>query len=609
MSPLAGLKPALVERARADQVAMAFASWPRTTLSMLLGGALLAFAMWSQVNPAWWLAWFALVAVNQVWRWRLADAWKQRQPGPAAVLRWGRYWAIGSALGGALWGLAAVVVFPSSEPHQALLIVCLFGVALGGLNLTAVWRPSFYGFVLPALVPLIARVAWEGDPVHLDTAAVMTVVLAFVLAFGHRVNDLLTQALAIRHENADLIAELRAQTRAAMEAGRVAEAANRAKSQLLAAASHDLRQPLHAVGLFVSALAARTVESGTHAIVRRVQQSLDALDAQFGQLIDLSRLDAGALAPERARVPLAPLFAALAAEFAAQAEAKGLRLVAMPTRLAVDSDPALLARVLRNLVSNAVRYTRAGGVAIGARRRGSQIAIDVVDTGVGIADEHRALIFEEFFQVRSPATSGRGMGLGLAIVRRFADLLGHAVELRSRPGRGSRFRVLAPRVTDLRSGHVAKRRDTDDVTPMRTDATLTGATVAVVDDDPQAIEAMRELFMAWGAEVAGGCDASEALRSLGRLERYPDLIVADLRLDRGACGLDAVAQLRDELGIAIPALVVTGDVSPEAAHSVRAAGLALLPKPVVPAALAGAASVLLAHRTNDELRRSSAPWA
>ena len=244
-------------------------------------------------------------------------------PGPPRSLRWGRYWAVGSALGGALWGLAAVVVFPASEPHQALLIVCLFGVALGGLNLTAVWRPSFYGFVLPALVPLIVRVAWEGDPVHLDTAVVMTVVLAFVLAFGHRVNDLLTQALAMRHENVDLIARAAGADPRGDGGARAAEAANRAKSQLLAAASHDLRQPLHAVGLFVSALAARTVESGTHASSAASQQSLDALDAQFGQLIDLSRLEAGALAPDRARVPLAPLFAALAAEFAAAGRGEG----------------------------------------------------------------------------------------------------------------------------------------------------------------------------------------------------------------------------------------------------------------------------------------------
>jgi signal transduction histidine kinase len=592
VSPLAGLASAQIERARADQVAMAYASLPRTTASMLLGGALLAIAMRGQVGAAWWLAWFALVALNQLWRWRLTAAFRRADPGASALPRWGSYWAAGSTLGGALWGLAAVVVFPASEPHQALLIVCLFGVALAGVNLTAVWRASFYGFVLAALVPLIARVAWEGDPVHLDTAAVMAVVLAFVLAFGHRVNDLLTQALAIRHENVDLIGELKAQTRVAVDARAAAETADRAKSQLLAAASHDLRQPLHAVGLYVSALAARTGEPEVRAIVGRTQQALDALDAQFGQLIDLSRLEAGALAPQRDRVPLAPLLAALAAEFRPQAEAKGVRLIAVPTRLAVDSDPALLGRILRNLVSNAVRYTRSGGVVVGARRRGNAVAIEVVDTGAGIAPEHRERIFEEFYQVRRPATpGGRGMGLGLAIVRRFADLLGHAVTVRSQPGRGSRFAVVAPRVTDVRS--IVSRPATND--GACAEACLAGTTIAVVDDDPASVEAMRSLFLAWGADVAGGGDAREALRALGRLERYPDLIIADLRLDHGASGLDAVTQLRDELGMAIPALVVSGDVSPEAARSVRSAGLAMLAKPVVPATLAGAASVLLAQ--------------
>jgi len=592
VSSLAGLGSAQLERARADQVALAYASLPRTTLSMLLGGALLAIAMRGQADAAWWLAWFGLIALNQFWRWRLTVAFRRADPGASALPRWGRYWAAGSSLAGALWGLAAVVVFPASEPHQALLIVCLFGVALAGVNLTAVWRPSFYGFVLPALLPLIARVAWEGDPVHLDTAAVMAVVLAFVLAFGHRVNDLLTQALAIRHENVDLIGELRAQTRAAVDARAAAEAANRAKSQLLAAASHDLRQPLHAVGLYVAALESRAADAESRAIVARTQQALDSLDLQFGQLIDLSRLEAGALVPQRERVPLAPLLAALAAEFRPQAEAKGVRLIAVPTRLAVDSDPALLGRILRNLVSNAVRCTRSGGVVVGARRRGREVAIEVVDTGIGIAPEHRERIFEEFYQVRAPAPAGnRGMGLGLAIVRRLADLLGHAVTLRSQPGRGSRFAVVAPRVTDLRS--IAPRPEAGAATGAQ--ACLAGATIAVVDDDPASIEAMRSLFLAWGADVAGGGDAAEALRALGRLERYPDLIVADLRLERGANGLDAVAQLRDELGVSIPALVVSGDVSEDATRSVRSAGLALLAKPVVPAALAGAASVLLAQ--------------
>ena len=503
---------------------------------------------------------------------------------------------------------------PAHPPaHQALLIVCLFGVVLGGLNLTAVWRPSFYGFVLPALVPLILRVAWKAIRSTGTSRSCCRVVLAFVLAFGHRVNDVLTRSLAMRYENVDLIAELKGQTRAAIDARAAAESANRAKSQLLAAASHDLRQPLHAVGLFVAALAGRGIEPEARLLVTRVQQALEVLEAQFAQLIDLSRLEAGMLVAERARVPLGRLFREIAGEFAAQAESKGLRLSAVDTRLAVDSDPALLSRILRNLVANAVRYTRAGGVALGARRRGTQVIIEVVDTGIGIAPEHRARIFEEFFQVRSPgATShgGRGMGLGLAIVRRFCQLLDHAIVLETRPGRGSRFSVSVPRVTDVR----APSSRESNVRPSRNDATggtLEGATVAVIDDDPAAVEGMRALFATWGAAVAGGSDAGNALAELGRLERYPDLIVADLRLDRDQSGLDAVAAIREELGVRIPALVVTGDTSTAATHAVRSAGLALLPKPVVASALAAAAAALLASAAVaiDGERRNAAKRA
>jgi CheY-like chemotaxis protein len=185
------------------------------------------------------------------------------------------------------------------------------------------------------------------------------------------------------------------------------------------------------------------------------------------------------------------------------------------------------------------------------------------------------------------------MGLGLALVRRFADLLGHRITVLSRPGRGSRFAVEMPRVTDLRSPLPHEYRS-----PASSigsfDSALYGATVAVVDDDVAAVDAMRTLFATWGANVAGGHDAASTLASLGELERYPDLIVADLRLDRDASGLDAVATLRHELGVRVPALVVSGDMSASAAHSVRAAGLALLPKPVLPSALVAAATALIA---------------
>jgi len=234
------IAPPLVARARADQVAQLYAHGHLTTVSMALGALILCAAMWTQVPPAWMATWGALIALNQAWRTALMRAFARIRPGAAAATRWGGYWAIGSTIAGTLWGAAAVAMFPEAPAYQALLIVCLFGAVLGGLNLTAVFKPSFYGFVLPALVPLIVRVALVGDPVHVFIAGVMSVVLAFVVGFGHRLNDVLTRSLAMRYENVDLIDELKARTRVALDARAAAETANRAKSQLLAAAPHSV---------------------------------------------------------------------------------------------------------------------------------------------------------------------------------------------------------------------------------------------------------------------------------------------------------------------------------------------------------------------------------
>jgi signal transduction histidine kinase/CheY-like chemotaxis protein len=594
MSPLAGVAPSLLARARADQVATLYERFHLTSLSMGLGALILCAVMWDHVALGAAAIWLLLIAANQTWRAALARAWHRARPGIAAAPRWGRYWALGSTVAGALWGMAAWAIYPASPPHEALLIVCLFGVALGGLNLTAVYRPSFYGFVLPALVPLILRVALVGDQVHLFTAGVMTVVLAFVLGFGHHLNDVLTQSLAIRYENVDLIGELRERTRAAHEARAAAESANRAKSRLLAAASHDLRQPLHALGLYVAALAARTREPELRGMVANVQAAAEALDRQFAQLLDLSRLEAGALRPERVRLAVAPLLSGVAAEFAPQAVARGLALSVVPTRLAVDSDPALLGRIVRNLVANAVRYTRAGGVVIGARRRGGRVALEVVDTGVGIAPEHQMRIFDEFYQVQGATAAGSragSMGLGLAIVRRLADLLGHDIAVSSRVGHGSRFAVIAPRAA-LPPARPRRHRAEPGCVVHAADG-LEGALVAVIDDDPASVDAMRTLFSTWGARVAGGTNVDDVLAICGEAARYPDLLVADLRLGDGACGVDAVARLREEFGARIPALIVSGDTGEDAERRVRGAGLALLRKPVVARKLEQAARALV----------------
>ena len=584
----------LLARARADQVATLYGSWHRTTASMTLGAAILCTVLWDREDAITMALWFSAILANQAWRGLLVRAWRRTNHAIADAPRWGGYWAVGSTIAGALWGIAAIVMFPVSPPHQALLIVCLFSVVLGGLNLTAVYKPSFYGFVLAALVPLVARVAIEGDQVHLFTALVLLVVLVFVLSFGCQVNALLTHSLAIRYENVDLIDELTAQSRAAEAARGAAETANRAKSQFLTAASHDLRQPLHAMGLFSAALSAKARDPELKPLAASIQASVEALETLFGQLLDLSRLDAGALQPERGEVPLGPLFARLEADFASQAAACGIALRVVPTAWSVDSDPVLIERILRNLVANALRYTRTGGVVLGARRRGATVRVDVIDSGIGIAPSDRERIFDEFVQVATGGRrdAGRGMGLGLAIVRRLCALLEHPLALVSTSGRGSRFSVTAPRVAPRRRRSEAillSRESENEVLPT---APFAGRVIAIIDDDPVVVDAMCTLFASWGSRVAGGDDAPAVLAAIGT--EVPDLIVGDLRLANGRSGIVAIGDLRRAFGHATAALIVSGDTSDAAREETRAAGITMLAKPVVAAALRTAAEAIVA---------------
>ncbi len=577
--------PRLLSRARADLIATLFTHWPRTTVSMLLGAAILTVVMWGTVSPGLFVAWLGAILANQLWRFALVR--RYRATPMIDPRRWGTAWAVGSTLAGALWGCAGVVLFVPSDPgHQALLIVCLFGVILGGLNLTAVHKLSFYGFALAALLPLIVRVAAEGDQVHSFIAAVMLVVLAFILGFGHNLNNLLTQSLAMRYDNVDLIGELTAQTAAADRARKAAEAANRSKTQFLAAASHDLRQPLHAMGLFAAALVSRVRDPDARDIVTNISASVEDLERLFTALMDISQLDAGAVAPVRSTFPLATLFERLEREFAPLAASNDLRLKFVATRAHVESDPVLLERIVANLISNALRYTESGGAIVGVRRRAGSLAIVVCDTGIGVPAAERERVFEEFYQGSMPRGGRQGMGLGLAIIRRLGALLDHPIELDSIPGRGTSFSVVVPRAAPIvASPSTCGARSI--ASPLR------GALVAVIDDEPAIVEAMRAWFVQWGAAVVGGTTAHELFAAIGVAERYPDLIIADYRLGGDALGTAVVAQLRSELGIEVPALVISGDASAATIAEMRLAALDMLLKPVLPDALLAFAERLL----------------
>jgi signal transduction histidine kinase/CheY-like chemotaxis protein len=350
------------------------------------------------------------------------------------------------------------------------------------------------------------------------------------------------------------------------------ERESRAKTNLIAAASHDLRQPLHAVSLLAEALAARLADPETRELVERIGASTQDLDEMLTSLLDRSKLDAGAVRAELERVELRTLFGQLERDFAGPAEAKGLRLRVVPTRLAVESDRLLLLRILRNLVSNAVRYTATGAVLVGARPRGAEVSIEVRDSGPGIPEHAQGEIFEAFHQL--PASRRAGLGLGLSIVDGLARVLGHGVTLRSAPGRGSTFAVRARRASAA-----------PELAPAATAASLAPLAVRrvlVVDDDDAVRHATRELLAGWGCEVREAASSSAALAAAAGWT--PDLVLADYQLGAGPPGTELVASLRAAVGADLPAVILTGD-SEAGLEAARAAGFPVLRKPVRPARL------------------------
>jgi signal transduction histidine kinase/CheY-like chemotaxis protein len=363
------------------------------------------------------------------------------------------------------------------------------------------------------------------------------------------------------------------------ERTRELELANQAKSRFLRAASHDLRQPMHALGLLVSQLDERAGDPETRRIAEQAQTAVTALRELLDAILDISRLDAGVISPEIKDFAIADLLARLGIAFAASAAEKGLRWRVVPSRLWVRSDPLLLERISLNLAANAVRYTRHGGVIIGCRRRGDQVRITVCDTGPGIAPDQQQAIFQEFYQVSDPEGDRRqGLGLGLAIAARLAHLLGCRISVASRPGKGSVFAVEVPRGCKPATPPVGE-------SAAGTNDSLRGACVLVVDDDTLVCAAMQSQLMQWGCEVAVATSRDEAVAALDAFDRLPDALLCDYRLPGAETGIAVIRQLREIARHEIPAALISGDTAPGSLRDAKASGLPLLAKPVAPAKL------------------------
>jgi PAS domain S-box-containing protein len=394
------------------------------------------------------------------------------------------------------------------------------------------------------------------------------------------------QSLGFRTSVRD-ITERKLSEDALRDAHAEAERANRAKSRFLAAASHDLRQPLQAAHLFAAALRIGLREPSDLNLLGSIEDALKAANELLDALLDVSRLDAGVLAPKFRDFAVADLLDQIETEFSEAAREKRLALRVLLSSATIRTDPTLLGRILRNLVSNALRYTERGKVLVGCRRAGDRLAIEVLDTGIGIARDKIERIFEEFYQVGNPERDRtRGLGLGLAIVAGVAKLLGHPIEVRSEPGRGSIFRVLVP----LTESHAAIAAPV----PQRPAAPApapSGVLLLAIDDDPDQLEAMNALFGRWGYQVLVADSAPAALAKLTQNGLMPSAIIADYRLRDGLTGADAIGYIRERLGQQVPGLILTGDTEPARLAEASASGFELLHKPIE------------AHRLQDAIER------
>jgi signal transduction histidine kinase/CheY-like chemotaxis protein len=354
-----------------------------------------------------------------------------------------------------------------------------------------------------------------------------------------------------------------------------AERANAAKTRFLAAASHDLRQPMHSISLLIGVLRTRLADPAQIDLADKVQSSVTTMENLFGNLLDISKLDAGAVHPHVEDVDLGWLLERAVETWLPQAQEKGLSLRLRAGRWVVRGDATLLERIVGNLLANAIRYTRSGGVLVGCQRRGEQCELQIWDTGPGIAQEHREAIFEEFFRIGAPGTGQeKGLGLGLSIVRRCAHILGYSIAVQSREGRGSVFKVTLPLAAGTAAPHASS--NTMDTPPQA----LEGNFIVVIDDEATNREAVRDALLGAGCHVVIAASGEDALTQLQAHLRTPDLILTDFQLGSSGDGLEVIRRLRAHYDEAIPALVVTANTDTRLLAEAGAQGAGLLHKPV-----------------------------
>ncbi|CAN5890555.1 hypothetical protein BH11PSE8_BH11PSE8_16640 [soil metagenome] len=564
-----------------------------TAMAGYLAGVCVVAVLFRDVAPMSallpWAAGFVVMVALRIWLWR---AFKRAHPRtPAACMPWLYRSNTGTLVASAFWGVTGWIFYVfGGNLQQTGLIVIIYTYCVVGIPVLAIQPRMYLSYAALCFVPLLVRIASVGDLYHYQLAGELVLIITMTTLLANSYRQALQRAIELKLRSDSLSAQLRVEKRAAEEARVQAEAArqeaevaNRAKTQFFTAASHDLRQPLHAMGLFAEALRQRVHEPEVAQLVNSINESVDALEGLFSELLDITRIDSGGVEVHTEHFAVGDILRKLRLHFEPAAFEKGLALRLRGGARVVQADPLLVERILRNLVSNAIRYTVDGTVLVSARQRGEQVLLQVWDTGPGIREAEQKRVFEEFYQVPGNAAPSvdqrKGLGLGLAIVKRLAELMHAPLTLRSRAGHGTVFTLTLP----IGKAPRASAKALPGKGPVG--LTLHGRLIVIVEDEPAVRAGLEVLLQGWGAKIAAfdSVAASQewALASDPALVK-PDLLIVDFRLENGQTGLEAIKALRARFGRSVPAILVTGSTMTGHEQDAQEHDFHLLIKPVVP---------------------------
>lgn len=570
------------DRILIEQLRLIYASMTLSIVPMFPAVLLLVWILINPSNEVSLLAWAVVVSVTNLYS--VFDARRRLARGLEAqdAARLGRRLVISVGVGGVTWGaLAFGALGNTSAAGDVVVIFVTSGILGGAVGLLGPILPVFLAFSVPMVGFTVAKL-WLLDDTSYNAFGVIAVMYLGVLIAQARISSVATlSAIKLRFENLELMQKAEAAQQEAELARTEAEEANSAKSKFLAAASHDLRQPIHAQGFFLDVLLHTPLTLQQHALVGNISATRAASAEMLDTLLDFSRIEAGVVSPQPQTFSLQDLLNKIEREFEPQADAKGLSYRSRETPLLAQSDPALVELILRNLVSNAICYSDAGGLLVACRKRGAHAVLEVWDTGKGIAADQQAEVFKEFHQLGNPERDRRkGLGLGLAIAQGLAKTLSHTLSLCSKLQHGSVFRLTVPLALVM----PAKQNSAEaSLQTLATTALLHGVHVLVIDDDETVLSGMAQLLQQWGCAVDKASSIERAL--VLAQDIAPDIVISDYRLRGQRTGAQAIHELRDLLGQPLPALIITGDTAPERLREAMSTGVPLLHKPLAPAAL------------------------